>query len=68
MSMISRIDPIESSESDDEEVNEILQESQTGWYKDSVYFGVVAHQARLLSAITLRIHPSGSDRRGVHDA
>lgn len=51
MSMTARINPIKPGESDDEEVNEILQESQTGWYKDSAYFGVVAHQPRLLKRL-----------------
>ncbi|WP_222914518.1 carboxymuconolactone decarboxylase family protein [Natrinema sp. SYSU A 869] len=57
--MTSRIEPIEPGESDDEEVNEILAESEDGWYKDSAYFGAVAHQPRLLKRLvrTFRLFP-----------
>ncbi len=49
--MSSRIEPIDPGESDDDEVNEILRESEEGWYKDSAYFGAVAHQPRLLKRL-----------------
>lgn len=57
--MPSRIEPVEPGESDDEEVNEILRGSQEGWYKDSAYFGTVAHQPRLLKRLiaTFRLFP-----------
>lgn len=57
--MPSRINPVEPGESDDEEVNKILQESEEGWYKDSAYFGAVAHQPRLLKRLvrTFRLFP-----------
>lgn len=57
--MPSRIDPIEPGESDDEDVNEILREAEEGWYKDSAYFGAVAHQPRLLKRLvrTFRLFP-----------
>lgn len=57
--MASRIDPVEPGESDDEEVNQILLESEEGWYKDSAYFGAVAHQPRLLKRLvrTFRLFP-----------
>lgn len=57
--MPSRIDPLEPGESDDEEVNEILERSEEGWYKDSSYFGAVAHQPRLLKRLveTFRLFP-----------
>lgn len=57
--MASRIDPVEPGESDDEEVNQILRESEEGWYKDSAYFGAVAHQPRLLKRLvrTFRLFP-----------
>ena len=57
--MVSRIDPVEPGESDDEEVNQILHESEEGWYKDSAYFGAVAHQPRLLKRLvrTFRLFP-----------
>lgn len=57
--MPPRIEPVEPGESDDEKVNEILQESENGWYKDSAYFGAVAHQPRLLKRLvrTFRLFP-----------
>lgn len=59
LEMPSRINPVEPGESDDEEVNKILQESEEGWYKDSAYFGAVAHQPRLLKRLvrTFRLFP-----------
>lgn len=57
--MPSRIDPVEPGESDDEEVDTILRESEEGWYRDSAYFGAVAHQPRLLKRLveTFRLFP-----------
>ncbi|WP_265108723.1 carboxymuconolactone decarboxylase family protein [Halosolutus halophilus] len=57
--MPPRIEPVGPGESDDEKVNEILQESENGWYKDSAYFGAVAHQPRLLKRLvrTFRLFP-----------
>ncbi|WIV68800.1 carboxymuconolactone decarboxylase family protein [Natrialbaceae archaeon AArc-T1-2] len=57
--MPSRIEPISPGESDDEDVNEILRASETGWYRDSAYFGAVAHQPRLLKRLveTFRLFP-----------
>lgn len=61
--MSSRIDPIEPGESNDDEVNEILRESETGWYKDSAYFGAVAHRPRLLKRLvrTFRLFPRSDE-------
>ncbi|MFC4542970.1 carboxymuconolactone decarboxylase family protein [Halosolutus amylolyticus] len=57
--MSSRIEPIEPGDADDETVNEILRESERGWYKDSAYFGAVAHRPRLLKRLvrTFRLFP-----------
>lgn len=57
--MAPRIDPIEPGESDDDDVDEILRESEEGWYRDSAYFGAVAHQPRLLKRLvrTFRLFP-----------
>jgi len=57
--MPSRIEPIKPGEAADRDVNEILQESQEDWYKDSAYFGAVAHQPRLLKRLiaTFRLFP-----------
>lgn len=49
--MPSRIEPLEPGESDDDDVDRILRESEDGWYKDSAYFGAVAHQPRLLKRL-----------------
>lgn len=49
--MPPRVAPVEPGESENEEVNNILHESQEGWYKDSAYFGAVAHQPRLLKRL-----------------
>lgn len=60
--MSPRIEPIAPGESDDETVNQILTESAEGWYKDSAYFGAVAHQPRLLKRLveTFRLFPRSS--------
>jgi len=57
--MPSRIEPVRPGESNDEEVNQILRGSQEEWYKDSAYFGAVAHQPRLLKRLiaTFRLFP-----------
>lgn len=57
--MPSRIDPIEPGEADDEEVNTVLRESEDAWYRDSAYFGAVAHQPGLLKRLvqTFRLFP-----------
>lgn len=49
--MTGRPEPIGPGEVDDEEVEEILRESEEGWYRDSAYFGAVAHQPRLLKRL-----------------
>lgn len=56
---MSRIDPIEPGDADDEDVDRILRESENGWYKDSAYFGAVAHQPRILKRLveTFRLFP-----------
>lgn len=61
--MTPRIDPVSPGESDDDEVNDILRESETGWYKDSAYFGAVAHQPRLLKRLvrTFRLFPRSDE-------
>ena len=46
-----RIRAIQPGESDDPEVNEILQEAVDGWWADSNLFGVVAHRPELLKAM-----------------
>lgn len=57
--MTGRPEPIAPGEADDEEVEEILRESEEGWYRDSAYFGAVAHQPRLLKRLvrTFRLFP-----------
>lgn len=57
--MTGRPEPIGPGEADDEEVEEILRESEEGWYRDSAYFGAVAHQPRLLKRLvrTFRLFP-----------
>lgn len=60
--MSSRIDPLEPGESNDEETNRILETSEQQWYRDSAYFGAIAHQPRLLSRLveTFRLFPHSS--------
>lgn len=57
--MTGRPEPIGPGEVDDEEIEEILRESEEGWYRDSAYFGAVAHQPRLLKRLvrTFRLFP-----------
>lgn len=57
--MPSRIEPLAPGEANDDEVNRILEESETDWYRDSAYFGVVAHLPRLLKRFvrTFRLFP-----------
>jgi len=57
--MPSRIEPLAPGESDDADINTILHESESGWYRDSAYFGAVAHQPRLLKRLveTFRLFP-----------
>lgn len=57
--MPSRIEPIGPDESDDEEVDDILRASEEGGYKDSAYFGAIAHRPRLLKRLveTFRLFP-----------
>lgn len=57
--MTGRPEPIGPGEADDEEVEEILRESEEGWYRDAAYFGAVAHQPRLLKRLvrTFRLFP-----------
>jgi alkylhydroperoxidase family enzyme len=64
--MSSRIDPIEPGEAADEEVEAILRESREGWYRDSAYFGAVAHQPRLLKRLVATFRLFG--RSDVVDA
>ena len=49
--MSSVVDPIKPGESEDAEVNKLLQEAVDGWWNDSAMFGVIAHQPDLLKTI-----------------
>jgi AhpD family alkylhydroperoxidase len=49
--MTSRIDVLEPGQSDDPEVDEFLEESETGWYGDSAFFGAMAHEPELFKRI-----------------
>ncbi len=58
--MPSRIAPLEPGQADDDQANQILAESEEGWYRDSAYFGVLAHLPRFLRRLvaTFRLFPS----------
>lgn len=58
--MPSRIEPVEPGQADDDRANQILAESEEGWYKDSAYFGVLAHLPRFMRRLvaTVRLFPS----------
>jgi alkylhydroperoxidase family enzyme len=49
--MPSRIEPLEPGESDDEEVNEILEQFVDGWWADTAMMGTIGHQPDLLKSI-----------------
>lgn len=38
-----RIEPLAPGESPEEDVNDILQATEQGWWRDSRMFGVIAH-------------------------
>lgn len=58
--MPSRIEPLEPGQAGDDQANQILAESEEGWYKDSAYFGVLAYLPRFLRRLvaTFRLFPS----------
>ena len=60
--MSSRLDPLEPGEVNDEEANRILEASEEEWYRDSAYFGAIAHQPRMLSRLVelFRLFPTSS--------
>lgn len=49
--MSSRPDPVEPGGSDDEDVNELLQEAEEGWYGDAAFFGAMARQPALFKRV-----------------
>jgi len=58
--MPSRIEPLKPGQAGDDQANQILAESEEGWYKDSAYFGVLAYLPRFLRRLvaTFRLFPS----------
>ena len=49
--MSSRIEPLKPGESDDAEVNRILNDAVEGWFNDSAMFGLIGRQPALLKTI-----------------
>lgn len=49
--MSSIVEPIKPGESEDAEVNKLLQDAVDGWWNDSAMFGAIAHQPDLLKTI-----------------
>lgn len=49
--MPSRIEPLEPGESDDEEVNEILEQFEEGWWADTAMMGTIGRAPPLLKSI-----------------
>jgi len=49
--MPSRIEPLEPGESDDEDVNEILEQFEDGWWADTAMMGTIGHVPPLLKTI-----------------
>jgi uncharacterized peroxidase-related enzyme len=49
--MPSRVEPLEPGESDDEEVNEILEQFEEGWWADTAMMGIIGRQPSLLKTI-----------------
>lgn len=48
---MSRIDPIKPGESDDPEVNQLLEEQKEGWWADPAMMGVIARRPKMLKRI-----------------
>lgn len=49
--MPSRIEPLSPDEADDERTKQRLQEAQEGWYRESAFFGAMAHVPELFEPI-----------------
>ena len=49
--MATRVTPLQPGESDDPEVNAILQQGRDSWWGDSAMFGVIGHSPALLKSI-----------------
>jgi hypothetical protein len=45
-----RIRPVAPGESSDEDINELLRQTELGWWQDSRMFGVIAHVPEALRA------------------
>lgn len=45
--MTSRIEPVSEETATDERMADLLREAREGWYGDSAFFGVMAHQPAL---------------------
>ncbi len=49
--MPSRINVLEPGDSDDPDVNDLLRESEVGWYGDTAFFGAMAHRPELVKRL-----------------
>ena len=49
--MGSRIRPLAPGESDDPEVNQLLEDGRDGWWADAAMFGVIGRNPSMLKAI-----------------
>ena len=49
--MATRIKPVRPGESDDPEINQLLNDGKEGWWKDEAMFGVIARRPGLLKSI-----------------
>jgi alkylhydroperoxidase family enzyme len=49
--MPSRIDVLNPGDSDDPRVNDLLRQSESDWYGDAAFFGVMAHRPELVKRL-----------------
>lgn len=57
--MVSRIDPVQPGDAEDDAVNMLLRDAEDSWYGDAAFFGAMAHQPTVFKRIVaaLRAFP-----------